>query len=290
MIAYDFEFNGIKLSDLGYRIVTFGNVTNGEVSAGGEITFSTSKAINGTKWNFNGSKYETPYSFTCQICKFDNCCDIQSIDTREQAFIHRFLVRKDGYRYFRWLTKGHENIYYNVQIAMQWYKVGDDIIGATLTITCDAPWGYSPIQTYEIAISSGQSFTIFNDSDDIGAIIPNQIEILISSNGNLRLSNSLESYYSPTYPSMKIDNCKTNEVIVINGITKQISSNKSSHVIADDYNYKPLRLINLDELYTYSVSNSKLTSLNDLRANVITVSGCDCTISLAYRTIRKVVI
>lgn len=290
MFAVDFEFNGIKMSDLGWRIVNIGQINDGEVPAGGEVTFTTSKAINGMRWNYNGAKYETPYSFTCQICKFNEDCQMVNIGNREQAFIHKLLVRKDGYRWFRWLTDGYENVYYNAQIALQWYKVASDVIGATLTITCDAPWGYSPVHTYEKTISSGQTFTIYNDSDDIGAIIPSQMEILIKSNGNLRLSNSLETLYSPTYPSMKIDNCVSGEVIVINGITKQISTNKSSHKVANDYNYKPIRLINLDENYTYNSSNATMTSINDLRSNNITASGCDCTINLAYRTIRKVVI
>lgn len=45
MVATDFEFNGIKLTDVNWRIVSFGNNDNNEVAGGGEVTFNTSKEL-----------------------------------------------------------------------------------------------------------------------------------------------------------------------------------------------------------------------------------------------------
>lgn len=53
MIATDFEFNGIKASDVNLIIVNFGGPSReGVVSSGSKITFNSSKAINSKKWNF----------------------------------------------------------------------------------------------------------------------------------------------------------------------------------------------------------------------------------------------
>ena len=141
-------------------------------------------------------------------------------------------------------------------------------------MTCDAPWGYSDIQTADIVTNN--PFNLYNDSDDLGYIIPDEIEIGISSAGNLEISNSLENIYSMgTYSNMKINNCKSGENIVVSGLTKQIYTDNATHekTIVDDYNYKPIRLINMD----------------NMRRNIITVSGCNAIVHLTYRTIRKVV-
>lgn len=101
MVATDFEFNGMKLTDVNWRIVSFGNSDDNEVAAGGEVTFNTSKATNGKRWNYVGRKYDTQYSFTVQIMKFKCPHEVGEISTREQAFIHSWLVRSDGYKLFR---------------------------------------------------------------------------------------------------------------------------------------------------------------------------------------------
>ena len=276
MVATDFEFNGTKLTDVNWRIVSFGNNDDNEVAGGGEVTFNTSKAINGKRWNYVGRKYETQYSFPVQIMKFKCPHEIGEISTREQAFIHSWLVRSDGYKLFRFMFDGYEDVYYNAQVALQWYKISGKIVGATLTLTCDAPWGYSDIQTADIVTNT--PFNLYNDSDDLGYIIPDEIEIGISSSsaGNLEISNNLESIYSMgTYPNMKINNCKAGENIIVSGLTKQIYTDNVTHEksIADDYNYKPIRLINMD----------------NMRQNIITVSGCNANVHLTYRTVRKVV-
>lgn len=92
----------------------------------------------------------------------------------------------------------------------------------------------------------------------------------------MEINNNLESIYSMgTYSNMRINNCKSGENIIVSGLTKQIYTNNSTHekTIADDYNYKPIRLINMD----------------NMRQNIITVSGCNANVHLTYRTVRKVV-
>lgn len=75
-----------------------------------------------------------------------------------------------------------------LRVALQWYKIGGKIVGATLTLTCDAPWGYSDIQTADIVTNT--PFNLYNDSDDLGYIIPDEFEINIFSAGNWKLTTT----------------------------------------------------------------------------------------------------
>lgn len=50
MVATDFEFNGVKVSDVNLTIVDFGSPSReGVVSFGGKITFNASKPANSKK-------------------------------------------------------------------------------------------------------------------------------------------------------------------------------------------------------------------------------------------------
>lgn len=294
MIATNFEFNGIQCEDVGLAIVSFDSDVRGVAGySGGEIIFNTSKPGSGSKLNFHGSKYDSQLSFTFQAAKINLCKPTPTpITAYEKAYYKKWLERKDGYKFLRFFQDGFENIYFNVKNVLKWIEYGGETYGMEITVTCDAPFGYSGIQSYEASISSGNSFQIYNDSDEIGAIIPQQIEIKILSNGTLRIKNNMSGLYQVNYQDlsddMVIKNCKANELIIINGVTKQIKSSLSEHDIANDFNWVYPKLINIDEFYPVSFTGSNQTLL-DRRTNIFNVTGCNINISLAYRTIRLAV-
>lgn len=292
MIASNFEFNGIQAHDVGLWICSFDGSSSSSfdtVEIGSEITFDISLSTNGYKQHFHSAHYEKQYEIEFDVVKMKDCEPVP-ITPQEQAFYLRWLQRKDGYKYLRFLEDGFEEIYYNCKIAVSWRESCGVKYGATLKVTCDAPFGYSPIQSYETSISSGKTFEIYNDSDELGEIIPQQIEIQTLSAGNLIIENSMENLYSTNNYRSQILNCKKNETIIINGVNKQITTDNIIHkkTLAEDYNYNPPRLINLDE--RYDVPYTTTYSVADLRRNIFTVKGCDCNISMAYRTIRKAVV
>ena len=131
MVATDFEFNGIKLTDVNWRIVNFNNSDDNEVAGGGEVTFNTSKAINSNRWNSHGKHYESPLSAKIQVAKY-NCQSkqIDEISSYEQTYYKRILEDVDTYKPFRILCDGYEDIYYMATMKIQWYQVGGSIIGA----------------------------------------------------------------------------------------------------------------------------------------------------------------
>lgn len=285
----DFEFNGIRAGDVNVMAAEIdNNGQNTDEVSGRDITFNTTKAAQSLNYKFHGSRHDTPLSFQFQIIKSVDCMTSKYFLPHEEVFYESWLCRHDGYRYLRFLEHGYENIYYNAQMNISWIRVSGRTIGATINVTCDSPYGYSPVQSYEYTNNSVKSFNIYSDSDDLGAIIPELIEIEILSSGNLSVSNSMEDLYSmtPDEQVMIINNCIKNEVITIDTGQNIIKTNNNSHNITNDFNWIYPRLINLDSIYPYSNLHENNT-LGDNRQNTFTISGCNCNINFAYRTIRK---
>ena len=286
MYADVFEFNGIKSSDLGYYIVGFDGFSNDGVgTAGNEITFTTSKPSNSYSWNFHGSKYESPLTTSFQIGKFS--CGIDKdknyeLSQQDCAFLLRWLVRTDGYKFLRFFQgeyEGYENTFFRVQNKLQWIRVQGAIVGAQIDVTCDAPSGYSDVQIFEASCSNGSSFTIYNDSDKAGALYFDETDILMTSDAqNLQIKNNLDALYSPTIQYVtQLKNCKNGEHITIANHMIETSKNAghTRESINNDFNFKYPRLINFSEL-------------NETRKNIFTVTGGSCRLSFSYRTIRSV--
>lgn len=285
MYADIFEFNGIKSSDLGYYIANFDGFSNdGAGMAGNEITFATSKPSNSYKWNFHGSKYENPMTTSFQIFKLNCGIDKENYELSQQdcAFLLRWLARTDGYkllRFFQGGYEGYENTFFRVQNKLQWIRHEGMIVGAQIDATCDAPFGYSDVQTFEVSCSNGGSFTIYDDSDKTGALYFDETDILMTSDAsNLQIKNNLDALFSPTIQyTTNIKNCKNGEHITI--ANHMIATNKNtSHTrenISNDFNFRYPRLINM-------------SGLTETRNNIFTVTGGSCHLSFNYRTIRSV--
>lgn len=286
MYADVFEFNGIKSSDLGYYIVGFDGFSNDGVGmAGNEVTFSNSKPSNSYSWNFHGSKYENPLTASFQIGKFD--CGIDKdknyeLSQQDCAFLLRWLVRTDGYKFLRFFQGGYEgceNTFFRVQNKLQWIRVQGAIVGAQIDVTCDAPFGYSDVQIYEVSCSNGSSFAIYNDSDTAGALYFDETDILMTSDAqNLQIKNNLDALYSPTIQYVtQLKNCKNGEHITIANHMIETSKNigHTRENINNDFNFKYPRLINFSDI-------------NETRKNIFTVTGGSCRLSFSYRTIRSV--
>lgn len=293
MYATNFEFNGVQAVDMGLVMGTWnGDGEDGEI--GCKVTFNTSKPINCNEWNIHGSHYEEPLTIEWSCIK--NICDLTDnedmvITPAEQAYFHRWLECPGKYQYLRFFQDDYEDIYYYCTISITWNKVGGKILGFKLTATCNAPHGYSEVQFINKEnIGTGDTFTLYSDSDDIGAQVFDSIEIQALGDGAVNITNDLDIEYSMHNIAMNIDNCKTNEVILINGKTKQITTNRTDHDdLADDYNYYPIRLVNYDNLVSPTLDGYSGT-ISQNRTNTYTNHGVPCNINLSYRSIRWAVI
>lgn len=287
MLATHFEFNGISSRDAGIKIVSIDDSQNGTYASNNKIEYKTSKPSVGSRWNMHGFHYENPISFSFQIAK----CSMEEFTPAEQAYYKRWLERTDGYRYLRFLAQGYGHIYYHCALQLQWYGIAGRCVGATVQVTCDSPWAYSDLQTYEATVGSGDSFLLYNDADGIGQTDMDLIEIQALEDGDIDISSDRYADYLPEHLTplshMRITGCKSGEVIVINGITRQIASSKEHESLADDYSYSPICLINLDEQIRANQGNDYT---EQKRQNIFQNNGVPCHINLAYRTSRLAVV
>ena len=171
----EFVFDGISGKEYDLMICSFDGAENGEAAAGSNIEFTTFKAPNSNKWVKTSATYNEQLSFTFQICK-NPCVSNQPFSERELAFLMRWLVRKE-FRELQFIQEGYENIYYNCQINAQKYEVAGECYGLTLTIICDAPWGWSEQMTSTISSSTSTTMQLYDSSDEIGLVYPS-IEII----------------------------------------------------------------------------------------------------------------
>lgn len=291
MYATDFEFNGIKASEVGLVIGSWDGESTQDI--GCNITYNTSKPINSNRWNIHGSHYEEPLSIPISCIK--NPCVATQDDLvftpTFQAFLYRWLVLPNQYAYLRFMQDGYEDIYYYCTMSIQWKTFGGRIIGLSLTATCDSPHGYSKPQFFSKENwQKNETFTLYSDSDEVGAIVFDQIELYAKDNGQICIRNDLDAEYSyDGYSDMIINNCRANELFLIDGITKQISyAYDSKHEdLADDYNNHPLRIVNYDN---QTLVNGGANVISQSRKNVYRNKGIPCSINLTYRTIRQAVI
>ena len=299
-MAESFEFNGVDSKDIGLYIMNFdGNDTNGTASIGDEITFTTTRAANSDRLNFHGYTRETTLSTTFQIGK-NPCGETDMVLSREKlAFIKSWLERKDGYKPLRFFQDQYEDTYFFCKIHTEWIRIGGKIVGVECSVTCNAPYGYSQVQGLDVQLNDGDSFTIFNDTDEVGSIDIDQIEIGVTNGDDctITISNELDKVFSMgrNYTT-KIEHCNSGEYILIDGYNHSIKTSDSfcsKHTngnICDDFNYKYPRLINISTnlpLLNYIPSNNYET-YDENRINTFTVTGASCNITIAYRTIRSV--
>ena len=262
-MGYDgFTYDGVTSDDMGVIICSFDG--GNEISAiGSSVEITTVKSPNSNRWLKTNASHKEPLIFTFSIC--NNPCnndDDMPFSADEQREIVRWLARKD-YHYLSFDQDGFENIYYNCYIALDKKQVAGETIGFNLTVSCDAPFGYSDER---IIKTTDNEVTVLDTSDEIGSIIPTTT-ITVKSNGTVTL------YNENTNETTTIENCIAGEKITFTDMLR-VSSNSADHnTFYDDFNYVYPKI------------------QNSFRSNVNKIQLTNCSsLTMTWREIRKAVI
>lgn len=263
MKSYDFEFDGVRLSDKGYIICNFDSSGIETISNGSEITFNTVSTMNGAKHERTSSEYEDCLEATFQICKhpcmFD---DVKEITLEDMRDIMRWLNRK-GFHKFKLLDDEYSSIYFEASFNVSKIEVNGVIYGFELEMHTNRPFALQEDVVFTINNPEPNEVkSFFSKSDEEGCIYPN-MEITIYADGDLEIYSITEDR------TMSVANCKAGEVISID--YPIISSSLSSHKIQNDFNWIFFRVS---------------TSFKD-RTNEFTAS-LPCSINIKYSPIVKV--
>lgn len=263
MKAYDFEYDGVVLSSLGFMICKFDANGLETVSNGSQITFNTVSSYGGAKRELTSTTYEETLETTFQICK--KPCDNEdtTITIEDVRRIARWLNRKT-FKKFRLLTDDMATIYFEASFNISRVEMDGEIVGLELEMFTNSPFA---LMEKKVAIRNGSNngkFIIRDLSDVEGFIYP-KMTIRVNANGNLVIKNAIEDR------TMVINNCKSGEVITIEHPI--ITSSLSSHKIQNDFNWSFFRIA------------------NDFKQNVneVTVS-IPCDIDIVYPSYVKITI
>lgn len=262
MRAFDFEYDGINLSDFGFVICSFDNKGMDTVSNGSEITFNTVSALGGSKHKLISTEYKDCLEATIQICKNYCAGDIMEISSTEFREITKWLNRKKFLK-FKILDEDYIDLYFEASFNISRIELNGMLYGLELEVVTNRPFALKEPRTIVINNAAKDGKHSINDiSYEEGYIYP-YTEITIIEDGNLNIYNALEE--RNTY----IANCKVGEIITMD--YPIIQSSDSSHDIQNDFNWNFFR-----------VANTFKNSRNDLTISI------PCEIKIKYSPIVKV--
>lgn len=262
MFIYDFEYDGLTLSDFNCVVCTFETKGLQTITSGSKISFNTTPIHNGAKFNLIKSEYTDCFETTFQICK-NNCIEQNAEITFDE---YRDLVswlNRRGFHKFKILNKDYPDAFFEASFNVSRIVIDNKTYGLELNLITNRPYALHEPITIEINnVSANGTKDIYDESDDDSYTYPD-IKITIQETGNLNIHNSIEDR------NMYIANCTAGEIITLK--YPIIQSSLNSHQIQNDFNWNFLRLCN-----TYKE-----------RKNTLTIS-LPCKIEMSYSPVVKI--
>lgn len=262
MRFYDFEYDGLLLSDMGYMVCNFGSKGLETVDNGADINFNTIPFFYGTKHELISTSYNDCLTTTFQICK-NTCNDYtEKITIEEFNRITYWLNRKNFYK-FKIINDEYVDIFFEASFNVRRIEFGGEIYGLELEMKTNRPYGLKETILNSNTLSAGESLVVNDLSNEEGFIYPH-IEITLANNGGtLTIQNSLSSDITV------INDCRAGEKIIFN--YPMITSSIASHKISDAFNWIFPKLIN-----TFSNQINNFTF------------SLGCTVKISYNPIVKI--
>lgn len=265
MIATDFEFNNQKASDYDLIICSF----DGEIqtATGGEIEFNTVKAPDSDKFTFYGAQYssvlEWRFSIIKKPCVYSNDPYFSTFEERQ---IFKWLGKRDGYHYLRFLQDDvEEDIYYNVKISVSPHQIYGKTVGYDLVVTSDSTFGYSSLIIKRATINKEKPLNLYIDNDTNNYLLP---EIYITGLGDFYISNEND-------PERNITKGKMTKFVDIKSTDKIYMNSEHGIVLG---------------ILTEKFVSWNFLRLLDGKNIIVTDSENNITLEFRYREVRRVVI
>lgn len=265
MKSFDFEYDGIRLSDFGFIICKFDSSDVDTIENGSQITFNTVPTLSGMKHELTSSSYEDCINTTFQICK--NKCDSNQTDAislDDLRKIMSWLNRKEFHK-FKLLDDEYAGIYFEASFNVSKIEVNGIVYGFELEMFTNRPFAVGePVSILLKNLSKGGVKTVFSESDEEGSIYPD-MEIEIKQDGDFEMKNLFNNRV------MRIANCKNGEVITVS--YPIIKSTVDSHKIQNDFNWLFFR-----------IESTFMEKKNEIEFSL------PCNVKLTYSPIVKVTI
>lgn len=233
-----FMFDGKNsYTDFNLLVCNIGKEEDDTTSAGSKFTKKTHYSHTLKKWIYYGYEYEEPLTFTFDVIKDPCKTSNKAFTPTEIQEITNWLMRTDGDKKFVVLNSDWVSIdYFGTCTNIDLRSVAGEIIGLTITLETNAPFGYSDLKEYKLprGIEGGRrGLSAHTSSTEEGKIFVN-LEIECTGDGTVYIQDE------ETGIEFIINNCVNGEIIKVDGETKIITSSVSSHKIYDDFNFQYL--------------------------------------------------
>ena len=275
MYCIDFEYDGQRLSEYGCMVCHISSSPDlNTVNMGSQITFNTINLPQQNKFKLMSTQYSEAYTTTFEIGKFNCNTDEDHVFTQEEISGLMRWLNKKKYNKFKMIYNkdDFDNIYYMGTFNVQMITYCGKVIGLELTLQTNAPFGYYEPVECEMEFMTGgddEEISIYDISDEIGHIYPQNVTIKCLGSGDLEIHNSQDGTRSTV-----VKGCIEGEILTLDGENKIITSSENHVRLYNDFNYNFIRISNYNE-----------NSINDTQ-NTFTAS-LPCQISFSYSPICK---
>lgn len=262
MFATDFLFNRNQASDFDLIIGSFDSEV--ETATGGEIEFNTVKTPNRNTFDFYDAKFNTILTWNFSVIKnpYTHNHDDLYFDQYEESQIAKWLLRTDGYKWFRFLQEGYEDIFYRVQVNMKPHQVWGKTVGFDLEVKSNCGYGFTEKKIRRYTLNSNNPIKLNINCDILDYILPC---VSVTGSGDFYISNDSDILQNKSIDqSTQLFN--VSNIVVMDSDTDQITG-----VLPQNFNWYFLRLVD--------------------GVNVITTdSENDISVEIVYREPRRVIV
>lgn len=261
MTFYDFEYDGILLSDLECIVCSFDGTPDPN-GTGNEISFNLVSTRHGEKFEFISSQYDDTLELVFQICR-NPCMGANPYFSREEVeYICSWLSRRNFHK-FKVKEENYENLYFESSSNIKRVTNGSNVIGFEITMKTNSPNPfYEPI-SITTTLSPNTPHRFESVSDEESCIYPKMI-IKVKQDGDLHIINERDSSHE-----MFIKNCKNGEVITVD--YPMIETSLISHKILNDFNWS-----------FYAIWSNFYNRTNSIQSTL------PCEITMTYNPIAKI--
>ena len=290
MYLVDFVYDGLKLSDFGCMVGSAVTDNSDSIEMGSVVKLETVINHGSYRSEIVNADYPDVYTVTFDI--FRTPCGNgfgDYFDDKEVTWFMRWLNRKE-YKKFVPIYDNPQEFYriffMGTFTECKAISIQGHVYGFTLTFTSNSPFAYldykpntfnvintgEPFEiinptTKEEETLLGGTFTIYDESEELGAVYPKSFVITTKAAGNLVIKNNVDN--KDRYTEVK--SCVANETLTFDCIHKVITSDKTHNKLYNDFNYVFPRLSN--DFYDHK--NMFYVTLNS-------------TVVIDYNPIRKV--
>lgn len=235
MLLYDFEYDGVKLSDRGYMICSGSNGINTE-SDGCKINFITVPVNHGLHNEFIASNYTDCVTASFSICK--KPCGNQNM----------YITLKDFNDMAEWLNRRRfhmlkiydesfgEDICFNASFNLTKQDVNGKIVSIDLEMVTDKPHAFLD-KKYIIdnEVMAGEPIYCDSLSNEESCLYP-LVELTPFTGGDIYITNTADGDNETI-----IKNCTASETIALN--YPAVTTSNNAHKIYNDFNWVFPRIV-----------------------------------------------